>query len=92
MKYYDGTKLLSLKDINGEKPEIYISIGNRSGGKTTYYNRMLVNRFKKRGEKFLLLYRWNYELTDIANKFFGDIGKIFFKDDEMKDKILAKGK
>ena len=22
-KYYDGTKLLSLKDINGNKPEIY---------------------------------------------------------------------
>ncbi|MEE1020534.1 MAG: phage DNA encapsidation protein [Bacteroidales bacterium] len=92
MRYYDGAKLLSLKDINGEKPEIYISIGNRSGGKTTYYNRMLVNRFKKKGEKFLLLYRWNYELTDIANKFFGDIGKIFFKDDVMKDKVLAKGK
>ena len=55
MKYYDGTKLLSLSDVNGNKPELYFAVGNRSGGKTTYFNRLLVNRFKKRGEKFLLL-------------------------------------
>lgn len=27
--YYDGTKLLSLTDISGNKPEIYISTSNR---------------------------------------------------------------
>ena len=44
-KYYDGTKLLSLMDINGKRPEIYISTSNRSAGKTTYFNRFFVNRF-----------------------------------------------
>ena len=36
--FYDGTKLLNMKDLSGEKPEIYLCTGNRSAGKTTYFN------------------------------------------------------
>ena len=43
--FYDGTKLLSMKDINGNKPEVYIVTTNRSGGKTTYYNRLAFRRW-----------------------------------------------
>ena len=43
--YYDGTKLLSLNDLNGKRPEIYIVTTNRTGGKTTYFGRMFINRF-----------------------------------------------
>ena len=43
--YYDGTKLLSLKDIDGNIPEIYVCSGNNTAGKTTYFSRLLVNRF-----------------------------------------------
>ena len=50
--YYDGTKLLSIKDINGNTPSLYICTSNRSAGKTTYFNRLLVNRFLDKGEKF----------------------------------------
>ncbi len=39
-KYYDGKKLLSIKDLNGEKPEIFICTSNRSAGKTTYFERI----------------------------------------------------
>ena len=78
-KYYDGTKLLSMKDINGNKPEIYISTSNRSAGKTTYFNRFFVNRFLDKDEKFALLYRFNYELDDCADKFFKDISTLFFQ-------------
>lgn len=28
MAYYDGTKLLSMKDINGNKPELYLCTTN----------------------------------------------------------------
>lgn len=90
-KYYDGTKLLSLMDINGNKPEIYMSTSNRSAGKTTYFNRMLVNRFKKNKEKFILIYRFNYELTECADKFFKEIGRLFFPNDEMTEKKHANG-
>lgn len=36
MAFYDGAKLLSLKDIDGNTPEIYMCTSNRNGGKTTY--------------------------------------------------------
>lgn len=90
-KYYDGTKLLSLSDINGNKPEIYICTTNRTGGKTTYFGRLCMNAFFKRGEKFALLYRFNYELDGIADKFFKDIGGLFFPEYYMKSEKRAKG-
>lgn len=90
-QYYDGTKLLSLKDLNGSTPEIYICTTNRSGGKTTFFNRMVVNRFKKKGEKFILLYRFQDELKDCADKFFKDIKGLFFQNDTMIAKRMAGG-
>ena len=89
--YYDGTKLLSLTDINGNKPEIYMCTTNRTGGKTTYFGRLVVNRFLDKREKFGLLYRYNYELDDCADKFFKDIGELFFNGYTMTSKKRAKG-
>lgn len=90
-KYYDGTKLLSLLDLDGNKPELYLCTTNRTGGKTTYYGRLCVNRFLKNGEKFALLYRYNYELDDVAEKFFKDIGSLFFKEYTMRSERKASG-
>lgn len=90
--YYDGTKLLSLKDLNGRKPEIYICTSNRSAGKTTYFNRLCVNRFLKRKQKFMLLYRFDYELDSCSEKFFKDVGSLFFPDYEMSSIKRYKGK
>lgn len=90
-EYYDGTKLLSLKDINGNKPEIYICTTNRTGGKTTYFGRLCVNRWFDKNEKFCLVYRYNYELDDVADKFFKDIGKLFFPNFYMRAEKRAKG-
>ena len=91
MGYYDGTKLLSLMDKNGCKPEIYICTTNRSGGKTVYFSRLLINRFKDENEKFCLIYRFNYELDDCADKFFKDIKNLFFPDSNMTSKRKAGG-
>lgn len=90
-RYYDGTKLLSMLDINGNKPEIFLCTTNRTGGKTTYFSRLLVNRFLDKGEKFALLYRFNYELDDCADKFFKDIGNLFFKGKAMTGQRRASG-
>ncbi|MBO7691150.1 MAG: phage DNA encapsidation protein [Methanobrevibacter sp.] len=90
--FYDGTKLLSMKDIDNEVPEIFMCTSNRSAGKTTYFNRLCVNGFKKRGEKFCLVYRFNYELDNCADKFFKEIGRLFFPTDIMTSKRMAKGK
>ena len=89
--YYDGTKLLSIKDINNEEPEIYMCTTNRSAGKTTYFSRLIVNRFLKKKEKFMLVYRFNYELDDCSDKFFKNIGSMFFTDYVMTNKRRANG-
>lgn len=89
--YYDGTKLLSMKDLNGETPEIFIVTSNRSAGKTTYFGRLLVNRFLKNKEKFALLYRFNYELDDVSEKFFKDIEGLFFNGYTMQSERKASG-
>lgn len=89
MMYYDGTKLLSMQDINGKRPEIYLCTTNRTGGKTSYFSGMLVRRFKKTREKFMLVYRYKYELEDCADKFFKDIRDIWFPNDNMTSKSMA---
>lgn len=90
-KYYDGTKLLSMLDLNGNKPEIYLCTTNRTGGKTTYFARLCVNRFFDKKEKFCLVYRYNYELDDCAEKFYKDISGLFFKGTNMTSKRRAAG-
>ena len=89
--YYDGTKILSMLDINGNKPELYLITSNRTGGKTTYFGRLCVNRFKEKGEKFALIYRYNYELDDCAEKFFKDLSTLFFNGSIMTSKRKASG-
>lgn len=78
-------------DINGNKPEIYMVTTNRTGGKTTYFGRLCLNRWFDSSEKFCLLYRYNYELDDVADKFYKDIGSLFFPDTVMTSKRKAKG-
>lgn len=90
-KFYTGTKLLSLKDIDGCTPEIYICTSNRSAGKSVYFSRLCVNNYLKGKGKFMLIYRFNYELDDCAGKFFKDIGNIFFKGHTMESKRRASG-
>ena len=78
-------------DINGNKPEIYMCTTNRTGGKTTYFGRLCVNRFLKNNEKFCLVYRYNYELDNISDKFFKDIGNLFFPEYYMRSERKASG-
>lgn len=88
--YYDGTKLLSLKDVNGNEPEIYIVSGNRSAGKTTFFNRYLVKKFITKQQLFGVYVRYAYELDGIADRFFSDIKPLFFPDYNLIAKKRAK--
>lgn len=80
-----------MMDINGEKPEIYICTSNRSAGKTTYFGRWAVNRWLRNAEKFCLVYRYNYELDSISDKFFRDLERLFFPGYEMTSARRANG-
>lgn len=89
--FYDGTKLLSYTDIDGNKPEIYLCTTNRSAGKTTFFSRYFVKRFLQNAEKFCIIYRYKYELDGCAEKFFKDINTLFFNGLIMTSKSHAKG-
>lgn len=82
-KYYDGTRLFASNDINGKRPEIFMVSGNRTGGKTTFWSKFLVDKFLKEKKKFMLIYRYQYELEDCHTKFFKDIGELFYPGMEM---------
>ena len=90
--YYDGTKLLSLLDINGNKPEIFMVTGTRTAGKTTYFRRLVFNRYVKKRTKFIVLVRWGYQLNDIEESFFKDIRELFFPFLSMTSKSIVNGK
>ena len=90
--YYDGTKLLSLSDIDGNKPEIYMVAGTRTAGKTTYFNRLVFNRFLKKRQKFIILVRWAFQINDIEDKYFKDIRELFFPYYTMESVSMVNGK
>lgn len=90
--YYDGTKLLSLKDVNGNIPEIFMVSGTRTAGKTTYFRRLVFNKFIKKKQKFIVLVRWGYQMNDIEDGFFKDIRNLFFPYYTMTSEPLVNGK
>ncbi len=89
--YYDGTKLLSMKDINGNTPEIYICDGNRTAGKSVFFKRLLVNNWLNKRLQFVFLFRFAYEIVNVSEMFFSDIGDLFFEGHTMTDEPVAKG-
>ena len=91
MKYYNGNKIRSYLDKNGNLPEIVIVDGNRSSGKTTDFNIFLMEEFLNKNKKFALLYRYKYEISEIADKFFKDIKQIKKYKGEIIEKSCAYG-
>lgn len=71
--YYDGTKLRNMKDQNGNRPEIYITCGNKTAGKTYDWKCELLRDFIENGNKFMLIYRKMYEISGCENAFYEDI-------------------
>lgn len=90
-EYYKPDKLLNMKDLNGNTPAIFIADGNRSSGKTTAFNKLLLDEFLTNGKKFCILNRYKYELDDVANKFFNVIGNLFFPGYTMTETTGAGG-
>lgn len=91
MSYYDGKKLLEKKDLDDMKPEIFICTSNRSTGKSVFFAKMIVDDFLKKSEKFLLLYRYKYEVCDCGKKFFSPVKDLFYKEKEMTSKNRQAG-
>lgn len=91
MEYYDGSKLLHMKDRKKEVPEIYMVAGNRTAGKTTYFAKFLIDEWLRDNKKFMLVYRYGSELQDIVDQFYSEIHRLFFSSYEMDEKKRVKG-
>jgi hypothetical protein len=89
--FYNGSKLLSLMDLDGERPTFYMAMTNRSGGKSTWFYRLVMKRFLLHNKKFALLYRFKNELCGISAKFFKTIGMLFFPEYVMTETQKEKG-
>lgn len=88
--FYDGTKLLSLKDRNGHQPEIFMCVGNRTAGKSYFFKRLMLRRWINKRQKFCILVRFQYELDGIADNFFKDLSQVDFTGNEMTCKPFGK--
>lgn len=91
-KFYDGTKLLSMMDIDGKKPEIYMCTTNRLGGKTTFVNRWRFKKFLKEKKKTIWLYRWQNEIDSAPDTLFENTIPNFFPGVEYDGDVKGQGK
>ena len=90
--FYNGSRLINQKDINGLVPAYFIVDGNRSDGKTTWFVRMLLNRFKKgRIRKFMIVKRFKYQLPNTDEKLFKLVHERWFKSDQLSSKKREQG-
>lgn len=90
--FYVANKILSLKDINGVAPEVYMVCGNRTAGKTFYFKQWFVRRWFRFGERFVVLVRFIDDIAGCADGFWADIGPIRWPDHTMTQKPLLHGK
>ena len=89
--FYDGTSLLSRKDLQGRTPELFLTCGNRTSGKTTWFSRFVTKKFLDGQGQFMLVYRYETEMDDIAQAFFGEISWLFFEGHVFSSKEMMRG-
>lgn len=66
-KYYSADKLLSMKDLDGLEPSLYMVTSNRCAGKTTHFLLKSIDTFKTTKRKTALIYRHQYELSSASS-------------------------
>lgn len=76
-RYYNGEKLLSQMDVNGEKPGIFLSNSNRSAGKTSFFQIYVLDKHVRKKSQFVLLCRQKNELEGIELPFEDVLHKYF---------------
>lgn len=69
MKYYNPDALLSMKDLDGNEPSIYIITSNRSAGKTFSFLIKALKTFNDSKRKTILIYRHQFELNSASTIF-----------------------
>lgn len=71
--YYNGYPLLKEKDCNKNTPEIFISTGNRTGGKTFFYKSFMILYALTFHTQIMLVVRKKTQLKSSLLSFYEDI-------------------
>lgn len=89
-EYYNGNNLLSQEDKSGNVPGIYMSNTNRSAGKTSFYQLLLLESFLKYGEQFALISRTKAEM-EAPETMFENIIDTYYRGSILHSKNYVKG-
>ena len=89
--YYNNNKLLTLKDINGKKPEIFLCDGNRTAGKSYSFKSTLLRKWFRKGEQFALIVRNQTDCKGYYESFWKDVGEDKYPEKECTEQSVAKG-
>lgn len=89
--YYSGRNLLTMKDLNGNDPEIFVSQTLRSFGKTTFYNVMLWEGWIKFKHVFGIQMRHKYEIKGAEDVFISTIQPFYSEKIELETKKYQDG-
>lgn len=90
-QYYNGTKLLSRKDLENNTPEIFVVVGNRGAGKSFFFKEFLLKKWLEKKEMFLDIVRYKYEVPDRVTAFYEDLTQEKYSDLEVDSKKMISG-
>lgn len=89
-QYYNGFNLLNQKDINNKDPKIFISNTNRTAGKTTFFDLILLEYARQYKRKFCIVVREKMEI-EAPESFFDNVMDYYYKESLMHSKFIIKG-
>lgn len=72
-KFYNGNELLYSKDINGNKPEVLMCLGNRTAGKSYFFKKWLLEQCLKNNQCVMIICRKKPEVDSVCESFYSDI-------------------
>lgn len=90
-QFVNLNRLLSLRDIDNNLPEWFLMSGNKAAGKTTDAIRLLVNRYLRYGEEFMIVFRWSYELRAASEMIEKTVVPLFWEKIEFISRPVASG-
>lgn len=88
-QYYNGNVLLSQTTRDGKEPSIFMSNTNRTAGKTTFFQLVMLDEVLEKKNMFVLISRTKTEMEN-PEVMFDDVVDIYFPDKIMTSKDYVK--
>ena len=87
--FYNGNRLIQTLDLDKQKPEIFMVVGNRTAGKTFFFKKKMITDFKRSRKKFVVLKRLQDDLYGVSDEYFKDLEQICFPGEAMTEKSVS---